>query len=157
MPLAKLRALPMLTLSIRATFAPARRLRRLRWTEAVRHASLPSLAEPRRPRKLGSAEWKGREVKGILGRLFGGGGGGSEAKPGDAVEYNGFRIRPAPYQSGGQYQTAGVIEKDFPDGTKEHRFIRAETHASKDDAAAFAISKGQQIIDERGDKIFDAR
>ena len=40
---------------------------------------------------------------------------------------------------------------------KEHRFIRAETHGSKDEAVAFAISKGQQIIDERGDKIFDAR
>jgi hypothetical protein len=97
-------------------------------------------------------------VKGILGRLFGGGGGNEgEAKPGDAVEYNGFRIRPAPYSNAGQYQTAGVIEKDFPDGMKTHRFIRAETHASKDDAAAFAISKGKQIIDERGDKIFEAR
>ena len=40
---------------------------------------------------------------------------------------------------------------------KTHRFIRAETHASKDDAAAFAISKGKQIIDERGDKIFEAK
>ena len=97
-------------------------------------------------------------MKGILGRLFGGGSsGGGEAPSGDAVEYNGFRIRPAPYQNGGQFQTAGVIEKDFPDGTKEHRFVRAETHGSKDDAAAFAITKGQQIIDERGDKIFDAK
>jgi hypothetical protein len=97
-------------------------------------------------------------VKGILGRLFGGSGAGSgEAPAGDAVEYNGFRIRPAPYKNGGQFQTAGVIEKDFPDGMKEHRFVRAETHGSKDDAAAFAITKAQQIIDERGDKIFDAR
>jgi hypothetical protein len=102
-----------------------------------------------------------RDVKGILGRLFGGGGssGGAagEGKPGDAVEHNGFRIRPAPYQSGGQFQTAGVIEKDFPDGTKQHKFIRAETHGNKDDAAAFAIAKGRQIIDERGDKIFEGK
>ena len=98
-------------------------------------------------------------MKGILGRLFGGGGGRGpgEATPGEAVEYNGFRIRPAPYQNGGQYQTAGTIEKDFPDGTREHRFIRAETHASKDEAATFAIAKGRQIIDERGDKIFEAK
>ncbi len=98
---------------------------------------------------------------GILGRLFGSGAksgeNSGEAKPGDAVEYNGFRIRPAPYKNGGQYQTAGVIEKDFPDGLKEHRFVRAETHAGKDDAAAFAIAKGQQIIDERGDKIFEKK
>ncbi len=92
---------------------------------------------------------------GILGRLFSGGG-GKEEKPGEAVEYNGYRIRPAPYANGSQFQTAGVIEKDFPDGMKEHRFVRAETHASKDEAAAFAVNKGKQIIDERGDKVFDA-
>jgi hypothetical protein len=99
-------------------------------------------------------------VKRNLGRLFGGGGsgaGGGEAPAGDAVEYNGFRIRPAPYKNGGQFQTAGVIEKDFPGGVKEHHFVRAETHGSKDDAAAFAITKAQQIIDERGDKIFEAK
>jgi hypothetical protein len=97
-------------------------------------------------------------VKGILGRLFGGGGdeAAGEAKPGGAVEYNGFRIRPAPYRNGNQFQTAGVIEKDFPDGVKEHHFVRAETHGTKDDASDFAITKAQQIIDERGDKIFDA-
>ena len=118
-------------------------------------ASFP-LAEPERLRKLGRRRIA--SVKGILGRLFGGGSGGADdAKPGDAVEYNGFRVRPAPYSNGGQFQTAGVIEKDFPDGVKTHRFIRAETHASKDDAAAFAISKGKQIIDERGDKIFETK
>jgi hypothetical protein len=95
-------------------------------------------------------------VKGIFGRLFGGGGGsGADAAPAaEAVEYKGYRIRPAPYSAEGQYQTAGVIEKDFPEGTKEHRFVRAEKHASKDDAAAFALTKGQQIIDEQGDRIF---
>jgi hypothetical protein len=80
----------------------------------------------------------------------------SEAAPGPAVEYKSFRIRPAPYPARGQFQTAGVIEKDFPEGTKEYRFIRAETHASRDDAAAFALAKGRQIIDEQGERIFDA-
>jgi hypothetical protein len=37
---------------------------------------------------------------------------------------------------------------------KEHRFIRVDTHASKDDAIAFSITKAQQIIDEQGDRIF---
>ena len=40
---------------------------------------------------------------------------------------------------------------------KAHKFIRAEKHGSKDEAISFAITKGKQIIDERGDKIFDAR
>jgi hypothetical protein len=90
---------------------------------------------------------------GILKRLFGGGGGGA---PRDSVEYNGYRIRPDPYAEGGQYQTAGVIEKDFPGGAKAHRFVRAERHASADEAASFAVTKGKQIIDERGDKVFDS-
>jgi hypothetical protein len=76
-----------------------------------------------------------------------------EAQP--AVEYNGYRIRPTPYAAGGQYQTAGIIEKDFADGTKQYRFVRAETHPSSADAASFAISKGKQIINEQGDRVFE--
>ncbi len=93
-------------------------------------------------------------MKGILGKLFGSGD-SAEEPAGEAVEYKGFRIRPAPYRAEGQFQTAGIIEKDFEDGMKEHRFVRAEKHASKDEAVAFALTKGQQIIDERGDKLFD--
>ena len=88
-------------------------------------------------------------------RLAGAGSRSAAPEPAaEPVEYKGFRIRPAPYPSKGQYQTAGVIEKDFDTGSKEHRFVRAETHASRDDAAAFAIAKGKQIIDEQGDRIF---
>lgn len=92
-------------------------------------------------------------IKSLWSRLSGSG----DAQPApaaEAVEYKGFRIRPEPYPSRGQYQTAGVIEKDFEGGVKEHRFIRAETHASRDDAATFAIVKGRQIIDEQGDHLF---
>jgi hypothetical protein len=79
----------------------------------------------------------------------------ASAAAAEAVEYKGFRIRPAPYPSKGQYQTAGIIEKDSEGGVKEHRFVRAETHPSKDDAVAFAIVKGKQIIDEQGERIFN--
>jgi hypothetical protein len=72
-----------------------------------------------------------------------------------AVDYNGYRIRPTPYPSGGQYQTAGLIEKDFAEGPKQYRFVRAETHPSSADAAAFAIAKGKQIINEQGDRVFE--
>jgi hypothetical protein len=94
-------------------------------------------------------------LKGLWSRLTGGGETGAKAEPAaEPVEYKGFRIRPAPYPSKGQFQTAGVIEKDVEGGVKEHRFVRAETHANKDDAAAFAVAKGKQIIDEQGDRIF---
>jgi hypothetical protein len=94
----------------------------------------------------------------FLKSLFGGGkrvaAPAGAAPAGPAVEYKGFRIRPAPFQAGGQYQTSGLIEKDFPEGTKTHRFIRADKHASKDDATAFSVTKAQQIIDEQGDRVF---
>ena len=90
--------------------------------------------------------------------LFGGGGGetGPFAGPAlPAVEYNGYRIRPAPYREAGQYQTAGIIEKDFPDGMKEHRFIRADRHASYEAAVSFTLDKARQIIDLQGERMFE--
>ena len=94
-------------------------------------------------------------LKALLSRLAGRRDGPEpEEAPTAAVEYKGYRIRPAPYPAKGQYQTAGVIEKDTADGVKEHRFVRADTHASKDDATAFSISKGKQIVDQQGDRMF---
>lgn len=93
--------------------------------------------------------------KNLWARLAGGESEHPSEPAAEAIEYKGFRIRPAPYPSKGQYQTAGVIEKDSEAGLKEHRFVRAETHASKADAEAFAIMKAKQIIDEQGERIFD--
>ena len=70
------------------------------------------------------------------------------------IEYNGYRIRPTPYAVNGQYQTAGIIEKDAPDGLKVHRFVRADTHPNMDDAINFTVSKAKQMIDMEGDRIF---
>jgi hypothetical protein len=89
-----------------------------------------------------------------LRRLFGGGGEGSRDPAEPPVEYRGYRIRPTPYRTAGRYQTAGIIERDDPAGVKEHRFIRAETHESREEAITFSIAKGKQIIDERGDRVF---
>jgi hypothetical protein len=94
------------------------------------------------------------KLKAVWARLAGGTVGSSDHPAIPAVEYKGFRILPAPYRSNNQYQTAGTIEKDTPDGLKEHRFIRADTYASRDDAVAFTVSKAKQIIDQQGDRIF---
>ena len=96
-------------------------------------------------------------LKAIWSRLVGGGEGAAatpEAPGLEAVEYNGFRIRPTPYKAAGGWQTAGTIEKDSPDGVKEHAFIRAETHPSLDEAASFAVAKGKQIVDQQGERMF---
>ncbi len=95
---------------------------------------------------------------GFLRRLTGGGDGGAEDAPaGPAIEYNGYSIQPAPRRERGQWLTAGVISKDFPDGPKSQHFVRAETHAGPEQARDFAVIKAKQIIDERGDQLFTDR
>jgi hypothetical protein len=95
------------------------------------------------------------KLKAAWSRLVSGQGGGeSEVPAGPPVEYKGYRIRATPYRNDGQFQTAGVIEKDTPEGVKEHRFVRADTHQSMEAATDFAISKAKQIIDLQGDRIF---
>ena len=85
--------------------------------------------------------------------LFGGSSGGAE-KVSEPVEYNGFTIRAAPYKSEGQYQTAGIITKEIGGVTTEHKFIRADRHASYDDAVEFSLGKARQIVDQQGERMF---
>jgi hypothetical protein len=61
---------------------------------------------------------------------------------------------PKPIRQGGQFLTAGTITKAFPEGRKEHRFVRADTHASEEDARRFMVQKAQRLIDEVGDRLF---
>ncbi len=91
-------------------------------------------------------------VRNLLARLNAG---AAQPESGEAVEYKGCSIRPTFRRDGSQWLTAGVISKQFADSVKEHHFIRSETHGSKADAGAHAVFKAKQIIDERGDKLFD--
>ena len=77
------------------------------------------------------------------------------AQAADPVEYKGFIIRAAPYKNNGHYQTAGTIEREIGGVRKEHRFIRADSYAAYEDAVTFTVNKARQIIDLRGNKIFD--
>jgi hypothetical protein len=96
-------------------------------------------------------------LTGLLSRFGGGASAPAAAPVFDTVEYKGYRLRPAPYPAKGGFQTAGVIEKEIGGETKQHCFVRAETHPSQDDAATFAVVKARQIVDEQGDRIFDPR
>jgi hypothetical protein len=72
------------------------------------------------------------KLKAAWARMTGGRAAGESDEPDTpAIEYQGYRIRPTPYRTERQYQTAGIIEKNFPDGPKQHRFVRADTHHSK--------------------------
>ncbi len=83
-------------------------------------------------------------------------GGGSEtaATPAAHENYNGYLVEAAPYPADGQYQVAGVISKEINGARQEHKFIRADRFASRDEAATFSITKAKQIIDQNGDRIF---
>ena len=97
-------------------------------------------------------------LKAMWRRLMGGRGAGDAPEPAfEELEYKGFRIRPAPYAASGGFQTAGIIRKERAEEVQEHRFIRAETHPSLDEAASFATAKAKQIIDQQGEAIFRER
>lgn len=92
----------------------------------------------------------------LMGRLSGAArAGDTGGKRGAALEYNGFLIQAAPLQDGSHWLTAGFISKTIGDEQKEHQFIRADTHASREDAEAFSITKARLIIDEQGEKLFE--
>jgi hypothetical protein len=83
--------------------------------------------------------------------LFGGGGVGQAAAT-KTLEYKGFTITAEPYKEGGQYQLAGVISKDG----KTYRFVRADRFSDVGEAADIALTKGQLIVDEQGERIFNS-
>lgn len=87
-------------------------------------------------------------------KLFGGGGAAKEEPAGEPVDHKGFTIRPAPFIEDGQYQTCGLISKVIEGETKEHRFVRADRFASRDDAVEVTLRKARQLIDEQGERIF---
>ncbi len=68
--------------------------------------------------------------------------------------YKGHMIRGLVMANGSEFQLAGLIEKEIGGEKKSYRFVRADRFSSKDDMAAFAITKGRQIIDEQGDGIY---
>jgi hypothetical protein len=94
----------------------------------------------------------------FLKRLFGGGSGSGEGAgggtPAKQIEHKGFTIAATPYKNDGQYQTSGVVSKEIDGVLKEHRFVRADRFAALDDAIEVSLRKGQQIVDEQGERIF---
>jgi hypothetical protein len=101
---------------------------------------------------------KGTKVMSFLKKLFGGGSANAEeeAQPvaGKEIEHKGFTIRATPFKAEGQFQCCGVVVKEIDGVVKEHRFIRADRFVSVDDAADIALRKGQQLVDEQGERIF---
>ena len=87
-----------------------------------------------------------------LKKIFGGGEASTNA--GATREYKGYSITATPLKEGGQFRLAGVISKEIGGVRKEHRFVRADLFTSKDEAVQFAFMKGELIIDQSGEAIF---
>ncbi len=92
----------------------------------------------------------------IFSRLFGGSGGGASKPASEPVSYEGFAIFPEPIAEGGQHRVAARIEKDIDGETKVHRLIRADTISDHQAAVDASTAKAKQLIDEQGDRIFNA-
>ena len=92
----------------------------------------------------------------FLSKFLGGPGVGAASSDAEPVEelYNGYTIRPKPFQNGGQWITSGVIEKQFDDEVKQHSFIRADMYPAREAAAEASVFKAKQMIDMMGDGVF---
>ncbi len=73
----------------------------------------------------------------------------------EPVAYKGYMVQPAPQREGSQWLTAGIITKTVGDEVKEYKFVRGDLHPSREGAVEFSLTKGQQIIDLEGDRIFE--
>ncbi|MFZ5672355.1 MAG: HlyU family transcriptional regulator [Pseudomonadota bacterium] len=94
----------------------------------------------------------------FLKSLFGLGGdkaaGDKPATAAKETEHKGFTIRAMPYKEGGQFQTAGTISKEIDGEMKEYKFVRADRFSTLEEAADLSLSKGRQIVDEQGERMF---
>ena len=95
----------------------------------------------------------------FLKSLFGLGGKEAAGSPAPTAaakeaEHKGFLIRATPYKDSGQFQTAGTISKEIGGEMKEYKFVRADRFSTIEEAADLSLSKGRQIIDEQGERMF---
>lgn len=94
----------------------------------------------------------------FLSRLFGGKGkDGATGEPEASEDYKGFTVIPTPRPEGGQFRVSARIEKVVNGAPQRHDLIRADLVSSRDEAAAISTSKARQLIDERGDRLFEPR
>lgn len=89
----------------------------------------------------------------FLKNLFGGGKEKAVAAS-KQIEHKGFTVKATPFSEGGQFQTCGVVSKEIDGVVKEHRFIRADRFAGREEAEEFSLRKGCQLVDEQGERLF---
>ncbi len=95
----------------------------------------------------------------LFGKLFGGADGNSHkataTSTAEVIDYKGFAITATPIKEGGQYRTAGTISREIDGQLRSAQFIRADNHSDQQAAISHSERKGQQIVDEQGDAMFE--
>ncbi len=95
----------------------------------------------------------------FLKKLFGFGGnesGGQDAPAnGPSQTHEGFTITATCYENNGRWQLSGVISKEIDGAVREHRFIRADSFATREDAEQMVFFKARQMIEQMGDRVLD--
>jgi len=86
-------------------------------------------------------------------RRHSGGRRGDTAEAAAQERYAGYEIVARPLRSGGAWQVAGSIRRAGDDSGQSHDFVRADTLATRDEAAQMTLLKGRQLIDERGERL----
>ncbi|MEO0618651.1 MAG: HlyU family transcriptional regulator [Pseudomonadota bacterium] len=90
----------------------------------------------------------------LLKKLFGGGSDGAVPQAAEPVDYEGFRIIPTPMPEGSQFRLAATIEREVAGELTQHKLIRADVYASRDECIQFTVLKAQRVIDEQGERLF---
>jgi len=88
-------------------------------------------------------------------RLFGGSNGASGGHAGASEEYLGFDIQATPVNEANGWRVSGIISKSVDGVDKTYRFERADTCMDADSASEMTLRKARQLIDERGETLFD--
>ena len=78
----------------------------------------------------------------------------AEGKTTGQVDYKGYVVRAVPFREKGQFQTAGVIEREIDGVLRRCRFVRADRSTMVDEITELALHKGKMMIDEQGDALF---
>ena len=76
------------------------------------------------------------------------------AAPPPTFEHKGYTIVATPMAEGREFQVCGLIQREVDGVAKEHRFIRVDKLPTRDDAVDLIFRKGQQMIDQMGDRLF---
>jgi hypothetical protein len=92
-------------------------------------------------------------LAGLLRRLFGK---ASEADRVTATEdYDGFEIQATPLRESDGWRVAGRVLWRRDGEVLQYDYVRADSFPSADNATAMTLAKGRQLIDERGQGLFD--